>query len=146
MASAWSTIFGFGVWSSWSPIWEQDGTNVSFISHIHVRFLSSAISLIVLPTLPSPSSAVLLKVPILLSRRPRRSQHEEKLRLSRVKRLFLGCYLWKHVLPWLGSCGFDRFDGILRVSPRSPCPRHVWNSFWELEMPSRSTYYRSTSG
>ena len=27
-------------WSSWSLIWEQDGTNVSFISHIHVRFLS----------------------------------------------------------------------------------------------------------
>ena len=46
-------------WSSWSLIWEQDGTNVSFISHIHVRFLSSVISLIVLPTLPSPSSAVL---------------------------------------------------------------------------------------
>ena len=30
-------------WSSWSLIWEQDGTNVSFISHIHVRFLSSVI-------------------------------------------------------------------------------------------------------
>ena len=27
-------------WSSWSLIWEQDSTNVSFISHIHVRFLS----------------------------------------------------------------------------------------------------------
>ena len=50
-------------WSSWSLIWEQDGTNVSFISHIQVRFLSCVISLIVLPTLPSPSSAVLLKVP-----------------------------------------------------------------------------------
>ena len=36
-------------------------TNVSFISHIHVRFLSCVISLIVLPTLPSPSSAVLLE-------------------------------------------------------------------------------------
>ena len=45
-------------WSSWSLIWEQDGTNVNFISHIHVRFLSSVSSLIVLPTLPSPSSAV----------------------------------------------------------------------------------------
>ena len=33
-----------------------------FISHIHVRFLSCVVSLIVLPTLPSPSSAVLLKV------------------------------------------------------------------------------------
>ena len=32
--------------SSWSLIWEQDGANVSFISHIHVRFLSSVISLI----------------------------------------------------------------------------------------------------
>ena len=40
-----------------------DGTNVSFISHIHVRFLSCVISFIVLPTFPSPSSAVLLKVP-----------------------------------------------------------------------------------
>ena len=44
-------------WSSWSLIWEQDGTNVSFISHIHVRFLSCVISFIVLPTLLSPSSA-----------------------------------------------------------------------------------------
>ena len=26
------------VWSSWSLVWEQDGTNVSFISHIRVRF------------------------------------------------------------------------------------------------------------
>ena len=43
--------------------WEQDGRN-DFISHIHVRFLSCAISFIVLPTLPSPSSAVLLKVSI----------------------------------------------------------------------------------
>ena len=34
-------------WSSWSLIWEQDGTNVSFISHIRVRFLSCVISLIV---------------------------------------------------------------------------------------------------
>ena len=25
-------------WSSWSLVWEQDGTNVSFISHIRVRF------------------------------------------------------------------------------------------------------------
>ena len=47
-------------WSSWSLIWEQDGTNVSFTSDIHV--LSSVISFIVLPTVPSPSSAVLLKV------------------------------------------------------------------------------------
>ena len=37
-------------WSSWSLIWEQDGRNVNFISHIHVHFLSSVISLIVLPT------------------------------------------------------------------------------------------------
>ena len=48
-------------WNSWSLIWEQNGTDVSFISHIHVRFLSSVISFIVLPTLPSPPSAVLLK-------------------------------------------------------------------------------------
>ena len=33
-------------------------------SHIHVRFLSCVISFIVLPTLPSPSSAVLRKFPI----------------------------------------------------------------------------------
>ena len=48
------------VWkrSGWSLIWEQEGTNVSFISHIHVGFLSSVISLIVLPSL---SSAILLK-------------------------------------------------------------------------------------
>ena len=26
-------------WSSWSLVWELDGTNVSFISHIHVRCL-----------------------------------------------------------------------------------------------------------
>ena len=30
-------------WSSWSFIWEQDGTNVSFISHIRMRFLSCVI-------------------------------------------------------------------------------------------------------
>ena len=41
-------------WSNWSLIWEQEGTNVSLISHIHVRFLSCVISFIVLPTLPSP--------------------------------------------------------------------------------------------
>ena len=45
-------------WSSWRLIWEQDGTNVSFISDIHLRFL------FVLPMLTWPSSAVLLKVPI----------------------------------------------------------------------------------
>ena len=55
-------------WSSWSLIWEQDGTNVSFISHIHMRFLSRAISVIVLLTLPSPSSAVLLSNSLLLLR------------------------------------------------------------------------------
>ena len=33
-------------WSSWRLTREQDGTNVSFISHIHVRFLSCVISLI----------------------------------------------------------------------------------------------------
>ena len=32
------------------------GINVTFISHIHVRFLSSVISVIVLPTLPLPFS------------------------------------------------------------------------------------------
>ena len=42
----------------WSLIWEQDGTNVSFNSYIHVRFLSCVISVIVLPTFSSPSSAV----------------------------------------------------------------------------------------
>ena len=56
-------------WSSWSLIWEQDGTYVSFITDIHVCILSSVISLpqlkssvislIVSPMLPSPSSAVL---------------------------------------------------------------------------------------
>ena len=51
-------------WGSWSLIWEQDGTNVSFIPDIHVRFLSCVISVIVWPTLPSSSSAVLLKLPI----------------------------------------------------------------------------------
>ena len=50
-------------WSNWRLTREQDGTNVSFISHIHVRFLSCVISLIVLPTLPSSPSAVLLKLP-----------------------------------------------------------------------------------
>ena len=55
-------------WSSWSLIWEQDGTNVSFISHIPVCFLSCVIS-VVLQTLPSPSSAVLLKVRSLLCHR-----------------------------------------------------------------------------
>ena len=34
-------------WSSWSLIWEQDDTNVSLISHIHVRFWSCAIGLVV---------------------------------------------------------------------------------------------------
>ena len=43
-------------WSNWRLTREQDGTNVRFISHIHVRFLSCVISFIVLPTLPSPSS------------------------------------------------------------------------------------------
>ena len=43
-------------------------TYVSFISHIHVRRLSCVMSLIVLPMLPSPSSAVLLKVPVGLKR------------------------------------------------------------------------------
>ena len=33
-------------WSSWSLIWKQDGKNVSFISHIHVRFLSCVIVLL----------------------------------------------------------------------------------------------------
>ena len=50
-------------WSNWRLAREQDGTNVSFISHIHMRFLSSVISLIVLPTSPSSSSTVLLKLP-----------------------------------------------------------------------------------
>ena len=53
--------------NSWLKYWdvshlEQDGTNVSFISHIHVHFMSCVISFIVLPTLPSSSSAVLLRV------------------------------------------------------------------------------------
>ena len=51
-------------WGNWRLTRELDGTNVSFISHIHVRFLSSVISFIVLPTLPSLSSTVLLKFPI----------------------------------------------------------------------------------
>ena len=51
-------------WSNWRLTREQDGTNVSLISHIHVLFLSCVIRFIVLPTLPSPSSAVFLKFPI----------------------------------------------------------------------------------
>ena len=51
-------------WNNWRLTREQDGTNVSFISsHIHVCFLSCVISLIVLPTLPSPSSTAFLKFP-----------------------------------------------------------------------------------
>ena len=50
-------------WSNRRLTREQDGTNVRFISHIHVRFLSCVISFIVLPTLPSSSSVVLLKPP-----------------------------------------------------------------------------------
>ena len=61
---------------------------------------------------------------ILLALRRRRGQREDKLRFSRVKRLFFGCHLWKHVLPWLGSCGFHRFNGMSRVLPRSPCARY----------------------
>ena len=53
------TLASLWLWyTSWSLIQEQDGTNVSFISHIHVRFVSCVLSLIVLLTLPSPSSAV----------------------------------------------------------------------------------------
>ena len=33
-------------WSSWRLIWYQDETNFSFISHIHVRFLSCVMSLL----------------------------------------------------------------------------------------------------
>ena len=48
-------------WSNWRLIRrEQDGTNVSFISHIHVRFLSCVISFIILPKLLSPSSTAFL--------------------------------------------------------------------------------------
>ena len=54
-------------WSNWRLTREQDGTNVSLISHIHVRFLSCVISFIVLPTLPSPSSTVFLKFPLIFS-------------------------------------------------------------------------------
>ena len=50
-------------WSSWSLIWEQDGTSVSYISHIQVHFLSSVINIISV-LFPSPSLAVLLKIPI----------------------------------------------------------------------------------
>ena len=50
-------------WSSWSLIWEQDGTNVSFISHIHVRFSSCVISLIVLPTLHRRPRLFCFKLP-----------------------------------------------------------------------------------
>ena len=53
-------------WSNWRLTREQDGTDVSLISHIHVRFLSCVISFIVLPTLPSPSSTVFLKFPNIL--------------------------------------------------------------------------------
>ena len=49
-------------WDGMSPD-VSASTNVSFISHIHVRFLSCVLSFIVLPTLPSPSSTVFLKFP-----------------------------------------------------------------------------------
>ena len=49
--------------SNWRLTRELDGTNVSLISHIHLRFLSCIISFIVLPKLPSPSSTVFLKFP-----------------------------------------------------------------------------------
>ena len=61
---------------------------------------------------------------ILFALRRRRGQREDKLRISRVKRFFVGCHLCKHVLSWLGSCGFDRFNGMSRVLPRSPCARY----------------------
>ena len=54
-------------WSSWSLIWEQDGTNVSFIAHMQVHLLFSVISVIVLPTLLLLSSAVFLKVPTMVA-------------------------------------------------------------------------------
>ena len=47
-------------WSNWRLTREQDGTNVSLISHIHMRFLSCVISFIVLLMLPSLSSTVFL--------------------------------------------------------------------------------------
>ena len=50
-------------WSSWRLAREQDGANVTFISDIHVHFLSCVICFIVLPTLPSPSSTVFLRFP-----------------------------------------------------------------------------------
>ena len=59
-----------------ATFWRQHGNRAvevsfesrNFISRIHVRFLSCLISSIVLPTLPSPSSAVLLKFPIIVVR------------------------------------------------------------------------------
>ena len=68
--SSWNVSHSFKAVWKWSSstelqrsvIWDQDLTNVSFISSIHVCFLSSVIrSLIGLPT-----SAVLLKVPYVL--------------------------------------------------------------------------------
>ena len=72
-------------WSNWRLTREQDGTNVSLISHIHVRFLSCVISLIILPTLPSPSSAVLLKLP--KGRRQRRQRGQNKTNYTRQNAL-----------------------------------------------------------
>ena len=92
------------------------------------------------------------KMYFIFSTPKKRPAREEKLRLFRVKRLFVGCHLWKYMLHWLGgSCGSDRFDGMSRVSPRSPCRLGSFETvfetvFCELEMPSRSTSYRSTSG
>ena len=55
-------------WSSWSVVWEQDGTNAClFLVRYSRAILSSVISLVVLPALPSLSLTVLLNVPMVLS-------------------------------------------------------------------------------
>ena len=54
-------------WSSWSLFffWAQDGTNVSFISHIHLCFLSCVIILISLPTFSCRPRLFCLRSPTL---------------------------------------------------------------------------------
>ena len=71
-------------WSNWRLTREHDGMNIRFISRIHVCFLSCVISFIVLPTLPSSSLDVLLKLPI--------TRHDWQEECARWKSL-----IWKQI-------------------------------------------------
>ena len=81
-------------WSSWSLIWAQDGTNVSFISHIHVHFLSCLISLIVLLTLPLLSSAVMCLKSIL-----------PQTKYCKILHILMAWGFWAHILKSLDAFG-----------------------------------------